>query len=101
MEQQERKCKLDGCENTFIPRVHNQTFCQRECCRIFTNARILAQYHEKKNRVMNGRICADCNTILSKYNDGKYCSVHEQARHIKKLRGWGWEVNEDGEILNK
>lgn len=94
-------CRLSTCTNTFVKKVHNQTFCSRECCRVFTNARILAQYHEKKNKVMKGRVCGDksCNTLLSRYNDGEYCSVHEAKRQAEKLRGWGWEVNEDGEIV--
>jgi len=98
----EVECRLDTCENMFTKRVHNQSFCSRECCRIYTNARILAQYHEKKNKVMTGRICASktCGVILSKYNPGDLCSIHEKKAHIEKLKSWGWNVDDDGNILN-
>jgi hypothetical protein len=93
-------CRLEECHNFFLKKVHNQAFCCRECCRVYTNARILAAYHEKKNRTMTGRVCKKrgCKTILSRYNEGEYCSVHEQERHVAKLRGWGWECDEEGNV---
>lgn len=96
----ETECALDECEITFEKKVHNQRFCSRECCRIYTNARILASYHEKKNRVKTGRVCKDksCSTLLSRYNEGDYCSIHEKEQFISKIQGWGWDCDSDGNI---
>lgn len=91
------ECRLETCDVQFQKRVHNQSFCSKECCRVFTNARILAQYHDKKNKVMKGRVCKKCPTVLSRYNEDEYCSVHQEQNHIEKLKNWGWEVNEYGE----
>ena len=93
-----RICALESCGKTFVPRVHNQRFCTRECTRIFTNARILAQYHMKKRRVMTGRVCKskDCGTRLSRYNQGDSCASCENKEYLQKLKDWGWEVEEDG-----
>jgi hypothetical protein len=89
-------CALEGCDNTFTKRVHNQRFCSNECCRVYTNARILEQYHEKKNRKLTGRTCKqkDCDTVLSRYNEGDKCATHEERDHRNKLRAWGWEIDE-------
>jgi hypothetical protein len=92
-----RECALESCGNIFTPRVHNQRFCQRECTRIFTNARILAQYHQRKNRVMTGRTCKSksCGTVLSRYNDDDLCASCENKAHRKKLTDWGWQLDEE------
>lgn len=95
----QRECALEGCEETFTPKVHNQRFHSRECCRVYTNARILAQYHTKKNRVLEGRVChtKGCGTLLSRYNDDDYCGVCQQKQFTKKLKAWGWAVDEYGQ----
>ena len=92
-----RKCALDSCDEVFSPRVHNQRFHSRECTRVYTNARILAQYHQKKNRVLTGRKCKtrNCDTVLSRYNEEEICASCENKAHIKKLEDWGWEVEKD------
>jgi len=96
------ECRREECPNKFQKAVHNQSFCSKECCRIYTNARILAQYHQKKNKVLKGRVCRDssCSTLLSRYNPEDYCAVHEKKRHLDKLRGWGWKLDESGEIIS-
>src|SRR4051812_25142045 len=93
MEQELRVCRLEGCEETFLAKVHNQAFCTKEHCKTYTNARILAQYHARKNRVTKGRICKDkkCDTILSKYNEGLLCAQHEHAVNQARWRADGWE----------
>ena len=65
---------------------------------MYTNARILAAYHEKKNRTMTGRVCKTraCKTILSRYNEDSHCASHQQEQQVEKLRGWGWECDEEG-----
>jgi len=87
-------CALEGCENEFDKKVHNQRFCSRECCRIYTNARILAQYHERKNKKMTGRVCKtkSCGTLLSRYNEEEYCASCLQKKFEEKLKSWGWGV---------
>lgn len=94
------KCRLEGCGTVFTPKVHNQTFCNKECVRIHTNKRILAAYHAKKNAVMTGRICAskDCGTILSRYNEGTLCSIHEKREYVEKIRDWGWDSDAEGNV---
>lgn len=88
--------KCAECGTEFEKRVHNQRFCDKECCRVNTNRRILAQYHEKKNRSTEGRVCAEkgCTTLLSRYNDDIYCGSHQLRQHLDKLDRWGWEVDE-------
>ena len=94
----EIECALDGCSEVFYRRVHNQRFCSKECCRVYTNARILAAYHRKKNKKMTGRVCKQksCITQLSRYNQGEKCAVHEQKDYVNKLKGWGWDVDDEG-----
>lgn len=98
----ETKCALETCENTFMKRVHNQRFCCRECCRVYTNARILEQYHEKKNKKKTGRYCRKdgCDTVLSRYNEGDICATCERKEFKARLSNWGWEINADGEVVS-
>jgi hypothetical protein len=97
-EREEIQCALETCTVMFTPRVHNQRFHDRECCRVYTNARILAAYHAKKNRKMTGRTCKKrgCGTHLSRYNQGELCATHEEQAYQKKLKDWGWEVDGEG-----
>lgn len=82
-------CAREECDVEFIPSVHNQRFCCKDCCKIHTNKRILAQYHERKNKKMKDRVCAHkgCGTILSRYNPEKYCSLHEGRYHLQQMGG--------------
>lgn len=95
------ECRLVSCFNLFQKRVHNQSFCGRECCRIYTNARILAAYHSKKNKVTTGRVCKskDCTTLLSRYNEDEYCSSCQQKQYKSKMEGWGWQLDEFGQRI--
>lgn len=90
------ECALDECDNEFLKRVHNQRFCSRECCRVYTNARILAAYHAKKNKVTTGRVCKSrgCATLLSRYNEGDHCASCEKKQVRKRMESWGWELND-------
>ena len=92
-----RVCALDGCGEEFKAVVHNQRFCSKNHCRLFTNKKILEQYHERKNRNMKNRVCSQkgCGTILSIYNNGTKCGVHERIDHISKLTRWGWQIGDD------
>lgn len=96
MDDEQRLCRLESCDNYFIARVHNQSFCCKDHCRIFTNARILKQYHEKRHKKLEGRVCntKTCNTLLSIYNDGSFCALCEHKQNIKRWREWGWRIVE-------
>lgn len=93
-------CALDGCTETFEKRVHNQRFHSRECCRVYTNARILEQYHEKKNRKLTGRTCRrdGCDTVLSRYNEEDYCASCYSKTWQDRV-DMHWEINEEDQII--
>lgn len=71
-------CARTDCENEFPKTTHNMKFCSSECCRIQTNRKIMADYHENK-AILNGkkRSCLTCSTALSRYNPNKYCAACE------------------------
>jgi|SRR5690349_5891582 len=72
-------CEREDCENEFAKTTHNMKFCSSECCRIQTNRKIMADYHEKK-AIRNGkkRVCLTCATPLSRYNPNKFCGACER-----------------------
>lgn len=85
-------CAYAECGQEFTPKTHNQRYCSDECCRKATNARLMQQYYEKKARLKGHiRVCAnpDCDTVLSRYNDGKTClkcdAAKEQERRLELL----------------
>lgn len=74
-----------------MPKTHNMKYCSDEHLRLATNARIMEKYYERKDRRGGKkRICSTkgCQTILSRYNESKYCSkcdakrVHEQNKKL-------------------
>lgn len=74
------KCAYVECGLEFTPTTHNQKYHTDECCRKATNARLMEQYYERKARRQGRvRVCAtaDCDTKLSRYNDGKVCQKCE------------------------
>ena len=91
-------CAREGCEETFAKAVHNQRFCSKECCRIYTNARILAAYHAKKKKKVTGRVCKSktCETLLSRYNPEDHCANCSTKSKRKQLESWGWDIDEEG-----
>ena len=68
-------CANPTCELSFNPTRHNQKYCSKDCCKVVTNAKIMQQYYEKKDRKSGKkRICNSCNTTaLSRYNEGTVC----------------------------
>lgn len=72
-----KNCAREGCENTFTPKTHNQRYCDSECCRLATNKRMTAKYHERQARKKGvTRICASCKTTkLSRYNSTRICGA--------------------------
>jgi hypothetical protein len=66
----------------FTPTTHNMIYHTDECCKRATNARIMKRYHERKAaRKGARRICKtpNCGTLLSRYNESKYCGPCEHA----------------------
>lgn len=72
-------CSNKECAKEFEAKTHNQKYCTDECCRIATNRRIMEKYYEKK-AIKNGahRICKNCKTKLSRYNQSNICSTCEK-----------------------
>jgi hypothetical protein len=70
-----KNCANPACELLFAPTRHNQKYCSKECCKIVTNAKIMQQYYEKKDRKSGKkRVCKSCKeTTLSRYNEGNIC----------------------------
>lgn len=68
-------CADKDCEVVFMPTRHNQKYCSKDCCKRTTNAKIMAQYYEKKDRKAGKkRMCRSCKvTPLSRYNEGDTC----------------------------
>jgi len=68
-------CARQDCTNQFTKRKHNQKYCSSECCRIATNANIMANYYAKQARLQGKeRACGSCGVKLSRYNGADYCN---------------------------
>jgi hypothetical protein len=54
---------------------------------IATNVRTLNDHDRPPRRYLSGRLCADhaCDTRLSIYNKGSYCSLH--TKDVIRVRG--------------
>lgn len=77
-----RTCAYTECGRSFEARAHNQKYCSDDCCRRSTNARLMEQYYERKERRQGLiRVCTTpgCETRLSRYNEGKICQKCEAA----------------------
>lgn len=70
-----KTCANAECNVTFSPTRHNQKYCSKECCKLVTNAKIMKQYYERKDRKAGvKRLCDECKTTsLSRYNEGTVC----------------------------
>lgn len=72
-------CAREDCEIEAVKTTHNQKYCSPICCRIATNARIMANYHEER-AIARGkkRTCKKCGVEpLSRYNKNNYCASCE------------------------
>lgn len=70
-------CANPACDISFNPTRHNQKYCSKDCCKVVTNAKIMQQYYEKKDRKSGKkRVCDSCkSTTLSRYNEGSTCQL--------------------------
>ena len=95
----ETTCARPECGKSFLKSVHNQKYCEPECCRLATNKRLIEQYHERKDIMRggkNGRVCSRkaCDTILSRYNTETICESCKLKRFRKRLERWGWDTSD-------
>lgn len=86
----EKLCANPECATPFNPTRHNQKYCNKNCCKIVTNAKIMQQYYDKKDRKAGKkRLCKKClNTALSRYNEGSICQscmLEDRARNRTEL----------------
>lgn len=72
----------EGCQNVFVKRTHNQKYCCPECTRIQTNANVMQEYYDDKDRRSGTRrVCSECKfTVLSATNPGSICGSCERSR---------------------
>ena len=80
-------CIYEECKREFEPKTHNQKYCSDECCRTATNQKLKEQYYERKERLKGKkRICktTNCQTSLSRYNEGKICGKCKADQEKKK-----------------
>jgi hypothetical protein len=69
-------CAREECGKEFSKTTHNQKYCTNECCRIETNRKIMAKYHERVAiRRGKKRTCSTCGTPLSRYNENDICGA--------------------------
>jgi uncharacterized protein with PIN domain len=72
----EQECARVGCDIFFVKTRHNMKYCSNKCCRLAANAKILSDYHDRKNWLAaENRRCAKCNKSLSRYNKDKVCNA--------------------------
>lgn len=67
-------CGSPECGKEFQMQTHNQKYCDAECCRIATNARIKEKYHaDRARRQDSNRRCNSCGNKMSVYNMDYTC----------------------------
>jgi hypothetical protein len=77
-------CANQECGIEFEAKTHNQKYHSDECCRVATNKKIMEKYYEKKAiRSGSTRLCKNCNSQLSRYNDQKICSMCQKNYNAK------------------
>lgn len=86
----EKECQWKECDVLFVPKTHNMKYCCDEHLRLATNARIMEKYYERKARRGGSKRFCDtpgCQTILSRYNETRYCAKCEsQESHNENQR---------------
>src|SRR6478609_7866121 len=76
------QCDRPGCEEWFNKKTHNQRYHDDECTRLATNARIMRNYYENRERTQGKvRLCRLCEvTQLSRYNESTMCAACKSKR---------------------
>lgn len=86
------------CDTYFDPNVSYQIYCSVECRNEATKEKIIERHKilRRQKRKDKVRYCSgDCGTVLSVYNDSKYCDhclidfklVDKKIREIKNMMG--------------
>lgn len=79
-------CARQECGKVFSKTTHNQKYCSNECCRIETNRKIMEKYHERAAiRRGKKRVCVDCGSSLSRYNEGNICGGCQTRKRNENL----------------
>lgn len=74
-----------NCGIEFHARRINMIYCNEECCKEATNAKLIAKYHENKAIKNNVRKCITCDYKLSKYNPDVECyGCQRKSEAIKR-----------------
>jgi hypothetical protein len=77
------------CEKEFDSHIRNQIYCSSDCRTNSTKQKISQRYQQSKfrTRLKKERRCAGgCNTLLSVYNDSKFCdSCLVNNKQVDKL----------------
>lgn len=76
-------CK--NCGHEFIPKTKNQKYCDKACCRIATNRKIMEKYYEKKRRLVGIKRYCECGSQLSIYNVDSHCYVCLESKKDSKV----------------
>jgi len=85
------------CSNTFEATKSNQIYCQQDCTKKATNAKLIERYHANKQKP-GVRECEDCGSKLSQYNKSTICNPCQLKRKDKarmetlKRLGFGYET---------
>lgn len=78
-------CENEGCDIEFTKRTHNQRYHDDECCRLATNAKIMAKYYEKRARQLgHARYCSQCQNRLSRYNSSTICNSCQVKAELER-----------------
>ena len=89
-----KKCLWKECDIVFTPKTHNMKYCSDDHLRLATNARIMEKYYERKARKGGAKRFCDtkgCKTILSRYNESRYCAkceakkAHDQNKRLLEM----------------
>lgn len=71
----------------FVKTKHNQRYHSAECLRKATNKKIMKHYYERKARMAgHRRLCSECLSDLSRYNESTICEACKTAKRIAETR---------------
>ena len=82
------------CDNTFKTKLSYQIYCSPECREGATREKIAERYMsiKRKKRVGKARLCKQCNSPLSVYNDEPLCdncliNPQDVNKALKEIKG--------------
>lgn len=88
----------ENCGKNFLKKAFNSKYCGENCRKKAMNNKVLARYHDKKQEKKNivGRVCSvkTCSNFLSIYNKDKICESCKVKRLEKRLKKFGWSIDD-------